>query len=272
MIAETFEIQSYGLSDKGRRRARNEDSLVLDPAHGLFVVCDGMGGHVGGEVASGLAAQAIVGFVTARAADEWPFERLPALSEPADILRNAALLANRRIAERITSEPGLARMGTTMVAVLLLAGGRVTLAHVGDSRAYLWRQGQLRQLTSDHSWVNEQVQMGALSKSEAERHPFRNIITRALGTPEELSVDVIEETLRAGDWLLLCSDGLTGMVDDAKIAEILATESDPRAACDRLVGAANAAGGDDNITVAVLHAAPARGGISASGGRVRESL
>ena len=146
-------------------------------------------------------------------------------------------------------------MGTTMVSALVLPDGTSWVANIGDSRAYLWHGGILRQVTSDHSWVNEQVQRGVLSDAEAASHPLKNVITRALGARDILPVDLIEEHLRPGDCLLLCSDGLTGMVNDADIATILGdADLTSEEMCQRLVAAANEAGGEDNITVVVLRA------------------
>jgi protein phosphatase len=241
------------LSDRGRVRSRNEDSLVVEPSLGLFAVCDGMGGHVGGAVASQIAADTLLSFVRDRGGEDWPFGRQEGLSPGADLLRNATLLANRQIAERITKEPWLARMGTTMVTALVGKNGHVDLAHVGDSRAYLWRAGVLRQITTDHSWVNEQVQQGVLTRTEAERHPLKNVITRALGSGIAPDVDLVEETMQPGDVLLLCSDGLTGMLTDTEITAILKRwDGGGENLCRLLVEAAVTAGGEDNVTVAVV--------------------
>ena len=258
MTDSKLEFDAHGATDCGRCRSRNEDSLVTVPAIGLFVVCDGMGGHVGGEVASGIATAAAARFVREHVAGDWPFGRDEQLTEGGNVLRNATLLANRSIAERIEAEPWLARMGTTLVAALWRDDGHADLANVGDSRAYLSRKGQLRQITSDHSWVNEQVQLGVLTREEASRHPLKNVITRALGSVQPLPVDLLEERLEPGDRLLLCSDGLTTMLDDATIATTLSDGAlDAEAVCLGLVEAANAAGGEDNITVAVVCVAAA---------------
>ena len=158
-------MESHGLTDRGQLREHNEDSYVVEEGAGLFVVCDGMGGHAGGEVASKIAADTIAEFIGKHRGDDWPYGREEGAPEAANLLRNAALLANQRITERIEAEPWLARMGTTMVSALVEPDGRCHLANVGDSRGYLWREGNLRQLTSDHSWVNEQVLRGLLSRS-----------------------------------------------------------------------------------------------------------
>lgn len=253
MTASKLMFDAHGVTDRGRCRSRNEDSLVLVPAAGLVLVCDGMGGHVGGEVASSTATRAAEQFARGHQRDDWPFGRDEHLTEGGNVLRNATLVANRSIAERIEAEPWLARMGTTLVAALWRGDGHVDLANVGDSRAYLWRGGELSQLTSDHSWVNEQVQLGVLTRDEASRHPLKNVITRALGSVNPLPVDVLEEHLEVGDRLLLCSDGLTTMLDDSAIAARFGDAAlDAEAVCLALVDAANTAGGEDNITVAVV--------------------
>lgn len=260
MIASRLKFDTSGLTDQGRCRSHNEDSMVVAPDVGLVVVCDGMGGHVGGEVASGIAARTVEEFIRGRENGNWPFGREDELTDGGNLLRNATLLANQGISRRIEAEPWLTRMGTTLVSALVVADGHLDIANVGDSRAYLLHGGEMRQVTSDHSWVHEQVRRGVLTAEEASKHPLKNVITRALGSVDPLPVDLVEEQLVAGDRLLLCSDGLTSMVDDAAIAAMLADESlDSGAVCARMVDAANAAGGEDNITVAVVtaHAADA---------------
>jgi protein phosphatase len=255
MSPEEISLESHGVTDRGQLREHNEDSFVVEEGAGLFVVCDGMGGHAGGEVASKIATETIAEFIGKHRDDDWPYGREAGAPEAADLLRNAALLANQRITERIESEPWLARMGTTMVSALVESDGRCHLANVGDSRGYLWRQGALRQLTSDHSWVNEQVLRGLLSRTEAETHPLKNVITRALGAKDTLPVDLLEDRLEAGDRLLLCSDGLTGMLSDEEISVVLAqTGATSEEICRQLVEEANLAGGEDNITVVLVTA------------------
>ena len=258
MTAEPITLQSHGLTDVGKLRDHNEDSFLVESAAGLYVVCDGMGGHAGGEVASSIAVETINDFIHNQKEGDWPFGHDGDQAESGERLRNAALLANQRITEHIEKEPWLARMGTTMVSALVEPDGTSWVANIGDSRAYLWRDGSLRQITSDHSWVNEQVQRGVLSSEEAAAHPLKNVITRALGARDKLPVDLMEEHLQPGDGLLLCSDGLTGMVADKVIEAILGdTSLTPEAACRRLVDAANANGGEDNITVVLVRAAAA---------------
>jgi serine/threonine protein phosphatase PrpC len=222
-------------SDRGLVRQTNEDSYVT--RRGLYAVCDGMGGARAGEVASEMACR---GLLTLD----------PATAGPAE-LREAIVEANLAIARRSLEEERLLGMGTTLTAVL--AGGRsLNLAHVGDSRAYLLRSGNLTQLTEDHSWVGEMVRRGELTPAQAAVHPHRSVITKALGTDGDAYPDIFEVSVEAGDRVMLCSDGLTGMVSDSEIAEILRRDEDPQATAGLLVQAALNGGGEDNVTVVVL--------------------
>ncbi len=225
------------LSDPGRRRRRNEDSYVVDPP--LFAVADGMGGAQAGEVASRLAAAAIREF---HEADELePERRLAAIVQE----------ANRRIFDRSSEDRNASGMGTTVTAALV-EGDRVTLGHVGDSRAYRFRAGALEQLTDDHSLVADLVRGGRLSPEEAGSHPQRSVITRALGTDPAVDVDTLTVTPEDGDVYLLCSDGLTSMISDEDIQEIVRGASGLEEAASKLVKAANRSGGEDNITVVLF--------------------
>jgi len=230
--------RASGLTDTGRRRLGNEDVFVCDPP--VFAVADGMGGAPAGELASHLAAAALE-------------ERAPALRGEAAL---AAVVreANDRVFRRATADPAAAGMGTTItVAVTDEAAGTLAIGHVGDSRAYRLRAGALEQLTSDHSLVAELVRSGRLTQEEAEKHPHRAVITRSVGTDEAVEVDTITLQMEEGDLYLLCSDGLTDMVaDDAIQALGVAAGGDPDAFASTLVNAANAGGGDDNITVVVF--------------------
>lgn len=220
-------------TDIGHVRDQNEDRyLVAGP---VVAVADGMGGHLGGEVAAELAVQVL--------------ERLTAQGRGS--LAERVREANRVVFERAMLDRAVAGMGTTFTAVEL-AGDRAHLAHVGDSRAYLFRGGALTRLTEDHTLVQRMVQEGELTPAEAERHPHRNILTRVVGVEPEVQVDEGDIELRPGDRLLLCSDGLTGMLPDDRIATILREEPDPQAAVARLVAEANAAGGVDNVTVVLV--------------------
>jgi serine/threonine protein phosphatase PrpC len=223
-------------SDVGRTRTDNEDRFLAKPP--LFAVADGMGGHQAGEVASGIAIElldAIAG-------------RMPPPSEPEIV--DAIERSNGAIRDEARSRADLAGMGTTCTVVVIDAA--IHVAHVGDSRAYRLSDGRLVQLTDDHSLVASMVRDGVISSEEALVDGRRNIITRALGAEDEVHVDVISADRRPGDRILVCSDGLHGQVDDAAIAAVLRDEKDPRVAADRLVSLANAAGGDDNVTVIVI--------------------
>ena len=230
--------RAAGVTDTGRRRLRNEDAFICEPP--LFAVADGMGGARAGEVAAGLAAAALE----------------EAGSETRGVEGVAALIveANKRIFERSLNDPRTAGMGTTVTAALVdAASGAVAIGHVGDSRAYLLRTGTLEQLTTDHSLVAELVESGVLTPEEAERHPQRSAITRALGTEPTVEVDAFTVQAEAGDLFLVCSDGLSVMIsDDAVSSAIETADRDPERAADALVAAANARGGEDNITVVLF--------------------
>jgi serine/threonine protein phosphatase PrpC len=231
-------VRSGVRTDIGRARGRNEDAyLVRDP---LFAVADGMGGHRGGNVASKVALEAIRAFD----ADGTDGDSTSALVK--DIRT-----ANETVLARGEADRDLRGMGTTITA-LLVQGEQATIAHVGDSRAYRLRDGELEQLTQDHTLVHQLVEEGRITADQAGRHPQRSILTRAVGVEPSVDVDASTIELRPGDRLLLCTDGLTGMLSDDAIREVLASEEDPQRASDRLVEAANAAGGDDNITVVVI--------------------
>jgi len=250
-----MKIAYQALTDVGRKRKGNEDSLMANPEQGLFVVADGMGGHAAGEVASKVAVDSINEFVCLTGGDEeitWPFGLDEGISYDGNRLKTAIRYANRKVLDAVMEKAEYEGMATT-VAAILVDGATVNLAHVGDSRVYLYRDGELKQLTSDHSWVNEQLESGIISADQARSHPLRNVVTRALGGKADLQVDMQSHTLRAGDVLLMCSDGLTTMVPDDEIARVLAEAAgDIQAAGTNLVAAANARGGEDNITVVLL--------------------
>lgn len=243
-------------TDKGLRRTSNEDSHCERADIGLFVVADGMGGHVAGEVASRVAVEAIQSFIAETAhADKnrtWPFPFEPQLSLEANRLKAAFRLANRKIASAIADSSDLRGMATTASAMLAGASS-ACVAHVGDSRVYVLRSGELAQLTHDHSWVEEQVRAGTMSASAARQHPWRNVVTRALSGGEDPEVDVTEVTPVHGERYLLCSDGLFSVVGDQEIATILGDAARSlQDICGALVDAANAGGGPDNTTALVL--------------------
>ena len=226
------------LTDTGRRRVRNEDAYVFEPP--LFAIADGMGGARAGEVAAGLAAAALK-------------DGRGAVSDEASLEARIAE-ANRQVWERSVADPRTAGMGTTVtVAFVDQPASRVVFGHVGDSRAYRLRSDELEQVTTDHSLVAELVESGVLTPEEAERHPQRSAITRAVGTERAIEADVFSLPGEVGDLFLLCSDGLTDMLSEAEIADVLvAAERDPEAAARALVDAANAHGGEDNITVVLF--------------------
>ncbi|PYS95009.1 MAG: Stp1/IreP family PP2C-type Ser/Thr phosphatase [Acidobacteria bacterium] len=261
--ASALEFESAGLSDVGKKRGSNEDSFALAPQHRLFVVADGMGGHAAGEVASRLAVESIERHISGsdpRKEPTIPADfRSPqgdeaALTPPARRVLNAVRLANQEIVRSVRKNREMRGMGTTVV-MAYIQGSRAVIGSVGDSRAYLLRDDTLRQITSDHTFVNEQVRAGTLTQSEARKHPARNILTRAVGSQEEVEVDLIEQDLQAGDLLLLCSDGLTSMVeDDGILAALRGSRGDLATSCRALIDLANAKGGDDNVTVVLVRA------------------
>jgi serine/threonine protein phosphatase PrpC len=230
-------------SDVGRMREGNEDSFLASGS--LAAVADGMGGHLAGEVASAAATEELRSLQDGEA---WRGER-----SPGDALKSAVMEANRRIREMAAGDKSLEGMGTTITA-LLSDGDVVHLAHVGDSRAYLLRKGELSQLTEDHTLVQELVKQGKLRPEDAKRHPQGSIITRALGVDPEVQVDTATFKIVSGDRLLLCTDGLTGVVDQTTIRNVLLRVRDPQQASEKLVALANEQGGPDNITVVVLDA------------------
>jgi PPM family protein phosphatase len=245
-------------SDMGRVRANNEDAFRVAPELELFVLSDGMGGLASGEVASRMAADAIVGHCRAAECDpSLPLsgDRIAGLSPGANRLASAIRCANREIRDAAEKNPAWQGMGATVVAVQF-DGERMSVAHVGDSRAYRLRSGELEQLTRDHSFVAEQVRRGLLTEKEAGESKLQNVLLRALGAEAEVEIDVEEELALEGDTVLLCSDGLTRELSDAQIAAVLEQEEDTQRTADQLIDLANAAGGEDNITVLVVRHAP----------------
>jgi protein phosphatase len=235
-------LRAAASSDVGRRRRTNEDRYALAPELGLFLVADGMGGHSAGQVASELAARAMVRAVAgAEAAGAVPGERL----------REAVARANAEVFQTAQNKPELAGMGTTLVA-LLGAERRVGLAHVGDSRAYLVRCGLIHRLTEDHSLVGELVRRREITAAAAREHPHRHVLTRALGVRRQVEPELLEVPPERGDVFVLCSDGLTTHVADHEIAAAVAESSDLQHACDGLVALANSRGGEDNVTVVLV--------------------
>jgi protein phosphatase len=257
MIAR-MPLEFAGATDVGRKRDHNEDALLIAPRFDLAVVCDGMGGHQAGEVASGIAVETVQRFFElARDPNAtWPFGYDPEKDEPTNLLNVAAQWANQRIREAGEAESGRKRgLGTTFVSVLV-QGSRAHFGWVGDSRGYLFRRGELRAVTSDHSLLNELIKLGRLTGDDIESFQHKNVITRALGMADLTGIDVSPIDLEAGDVCLLCSDGLTGMVSDGRMGEIVAHAPDLESASKALVDEANENGGVDNVTVALVRYTP----------------
>ena len=254
-------MQFGARSDTGRVRENNEDSYRLSPDLGLYVISDGMGGQASGEVASRLATETIMAHCrAARRNPSLPFVGAPldGISPLANRLVSATRLANREICDSARITASQRGMGATVTAAWF-HDGRMTLAHVGDSRAYRYRAGELEQLTTDHSFVAEQVRHGMMSAHEAGSSSMQSVLLRALGVEPEVEIDVDEQLVLPGDTILLCSDGLTRELSDPAIAAVLGATSDAEEAAARLVNLANQAGGGDNVTVIVLHCAAKRG-------------
>jgi serine/threonine protein phosphatase PrpC len=251
-------IEAGARTDLGRVRKNNEDCYEVQPTLNLYVLSDGMGGEAHGEVASALAVQTIMTHIQqAENSHSTPTFGEPQadVSERTNRLASAIHLANRKVFEMASANAGHKGMGATIVAAWI-EGQKLSLAHVGDSRAYLLRAGSLDQLTADHSLVAEKVRIGILTPQEADASELQSVLTRAVGTKEDVEVDADEQMLLVGDSLLLCSDGLSRMVTDPEIASTLLTSASAQNAADRLVDLANENGGVDNISVIVLRFLP----------------
>ena len=246
-------IVSGGVSDMGRVRTNNEDCFRIVQPLNLFVLSDGMGGEAHGEVASALAVETIVKHCMEARSDSAPLlgQAEPGWSEKTKRLASAVHLANKNIYDSAEAHPEQHGMGATLTAAWV-DGSKLSIAHVGDSRAYLLRSGNLQQLTSDHSLVAEQVRRGIITAAEAEESEMQSVLLRALGALPDIEVDADEHILFARDILLLCSDGLTRMVTEPEIAGTLQAETDPTKAAEKLIELANERGGADNITVVVV--------------------
>lgn len=248
-------ISAFGAAtDPGLVRRHNEDRCCAEPQTGLFLVVDGVGGQNAGQVAAQIVCDCIQEFIRDSNDDDdktWPFGIDPALSAAGNRLRTSILVANRAVARSLQEDEELTGMAATMSAVLVRPA-RAVVGNVGDCRAYLLRRSKLLQVTLDHSWVAEQVRAGTLDASAARSHPMRNLVTRAVSGDPLLNVDIVEFGIESGDVILLCSDGLHGMVTDADILACVETSlPDAQAACRNLVAAANANGGKDNVTVVI---------------------
>ena len=249
-------IEAYGQTDVGRRRKLNEDNFVVDTEANFFAVCDGMGGHNAGEVASKMAIETLAAFIRKSAGEEkditWPYGLEKELSFEANRLKTAVRLANKRVFKAADNREDYTGMGTTVVAALV-SDSVLTVGSAGDSRCYLFRDGKLTQLTRDDSWVSAAWAEGILTSEEIERHPLRNVITKAVGAKEEIELDTVEHQLVKGDVIMLCSDGLHSMLNDDKIrAALTPVPAALEQAAARLIKAANDAGGKDNVSVVLI--------------------
>jgi len=249
-----LKVIAEGKTDKGTVRENNEDNFCILEKQPLYVVADGMGGHASGEIASKLAIDIIRDYFnnpdTSRQLQIGEYKE--DYSEATNKLGSAIRLANKAIFEAAQTNPLWHGMGTTIVAAFL-NGKRLSIAHVGDSRIYLIRLGDIEQLTDDHSLVSEQVKREMITKEQARESKMKNVLTRALGVAPEVKVDLNELSLMQGDTLLLCSDGLTAMVPDEDILSVMTATTDPSIACEQLISLANENGGEDNITVITVY-------------------
>ena len=248
MATAVLRFTAAAITDRGRKRSSNEDAFGYSVEHGVFVVCDGMGGAAAGEIASSLAVDEFLRIVAERR-DLENGTLGPATAEA--IVTEAVDAANEAIYSRATRNIRLSGMGTTLVG-MLVEDRQVLILNIGDSRCYCLRGGQIRQVTLDHSLVEEQVRLGRMTRTEATRSPLRNVITRAVGTQGRVTPDLIQVDAEVGDLFLLCSDGLTRELSDEKIESLLKIASPLEEICMRLVQAANKAGGHDNITCVLV--------------------
>lgn len=253
-MPEQFRIEVAGETNVGRKRNHNEDNFAILADYGLFVVADGMGGHASGEVASKMAIDAMQEFFASTQDDPertWPYKMDRTKGYEENRLITGIKLANLRIYETAQREAKKRGMGTTFVS-LFTANEGIYVAHVGDSRAYRFRNGRLEMLTEDHSLLNDYIKMKRLTEEEIANFPHKNVIVRALGMKDTVKVDTRFEAPQLNDTYLLCSDGLSGPVSDPEMQQILGTHKDLKTACSKLIEQANAAGGPDNITCVLV--------------------
>jgi len=248
-------LEAYGQTDVGRRRKLNEDNFLVDDEASLYSVCDGMGGHNAGEVASKLAIESLQAFIEKSHKEKeitWPYGLDVNLTFDGNRLKTALKMANKKVFRAADNREEYTGMGTTAVAALV-SGSVMTVGSAGDSRCYLLREGALSQITRDDSWVSAAWAEGILSSEEIERHPLRNVITKAIGAKETIEIEIVEHSLQAGDVALLCSDGLHSMINDEAILKALTPNPGSlQEAAQRLIDAANEAGGKDNVSVVLL--------------------
>jgi serine/threonine protein phosphatase PrpC len=248
-------LEAFGQTDVGRRRKLNEDSYLVDPETNLYAVCDGMGGHNAGEVASQMAIEALDSFIQKSHREKeitWPYGLDVNLSFDGNRLKTAIKLANKKVFKAADNREEYTGMGTTVV-VALVSGNTMTVGSAGDSRCYLLRDAKLTQLTRDDSWVSAAWAEGILNSDELERHPLKNVITKAVGAKDTIEIDVQEHIMKPGDVVLLCSDGLHSMINDQAI--LTAVTPFPEILSDaaqKLIDAANEAGGKDNVSTVLL--------------------
>jgi serine/threonine protein phosphatase PrpC len=248
-------LEAVGQTDVGRRRKLNEDSILVDTETSLYSVCDGMGGHNAGEVASKMAIETIASFIQKSHREKeitWPFGLDVNLSFDGNRLKTAIKLANKKVYKAADNREEYTGMGTTVVAAVV-TGNVMSVGWAGDSRVYVLRNGALTQLTRDDSWVSAAWAEGILSAAEIEKHPLRNVITKAVGAKETIETDVVEHRFQVGDIAMLCSDGLHSMINDEQIlAAITPLPASLDETASKLITAANEAGGKDNVSVVLL--------------------
>ncbi len=253
-------LEVSGQTHVGMKRNHNEDNLLLLPEERVFVVADGMGGHSSGEIASKIAVDEVGEFFRMTSQDQdvtWPYKMDKQKNYDENRHAVAVKLANQRIFEKASNDSKFKGMGTTIVSVYFAKDNEVVIGHVGDSRVYFFRDGALRQLTEDHSLLNDYLKAKKLSPEEIENFPHKNVIVRALGMKDSVVVDVNRIEPKPGDIFLLCSDGLSGMVTDEQIQQVLQSTPDLDKACAQLIDSANANGGNDNVTAVLARFEPA---------------
>lgn len=246
-----MKIAVSGQTHVGMKRNHNEDNLLLLPEERLFVVADGMGGHSSGEIASKIAVEEVAEFFRMTSQDleiTWPYKMDKQKNYDENRLATGVKLANMRIFEKASTENKYKGMGTTIVTIYFAKDSEVVVGHVGDSRVYFFRDNTLRQITEDHSLLNDYLKAKKLTPEEIEAFPHKNVIVRALGMKDTVVVDINRVEPKDGDIYLLCSDGLSGMVTDKQMEQILQGQPDLDKACAMLIDAANANGGNDNVT------------------------
>jgi len=249
-----FKVESTGFTHVGLKRTLNEDSFAVAGNENLFIVADGMGGHNSGEIASKVAIESVTNFFRATSLDEeltWPYNLDAGMSMAENRLMVSIKLGNARIYEISRKNLNFQGMGTTVVAAYF-EKNTLYIGHVGDSRGYRFREGALTQLTEDHSLLNQALKYRQMSEEEIAKFPQKNVIVRAMGIKPDVEVDLLRHRVQKGDVYLLCSDGLSGMVTDREMQEVLANTRDLKLACNLLIQKANAHGGNDNITVVLV--------------------